>query len=53
MQLGQVVDYCIAFNNRHKDETPDPNQKRNDRKKKKGPRKYRKATQEEIKAYFG
>ena len=53
MQLGQVVDYCIAFNNRHKDETPDPNQKGRDRKKKKGPRKYRKATQEEIKAYFG
>lgn len=53
MQLGQVVDYCIAFNNRHKDETPDPNQKSIDRKKKKGPRKYRRATQEEIKAYFG
>ena len=48
MQLGQVVDYCLAFNERHKDETP-PETKPKEKPKKK----YRKATQEEIKAYFG
>lgn len=52
MQVGQVVDFVIAYNERHKEETAVPAAE--DRKHKQKPaRKYRKATQEEIKAYFG
>lgn len=52
MQLGQVVDFCISYNNRHKDETADP-AAGTGKKKKKPAKKYRKATQDEIRAYFG
>ena len=48
LQLGQVVDYCLAFNERHKDEVPQEKKP-----KQKPKKKYRKATQEEIRAYFG
>lgn len=48
MQLGQLVDFCLAFNERHNDEAPEQTEA-----KQKPTKKYRKATQEEIKAYFG
>jgi hypothetical protein len=46
MQLGQVVDFCIAYNERQKD-----NEERQKAEEKHGKR--RKATQAEIDAYFG
>lgn len=52
MQVGQVVDFVISYNNRHKDETADP-AAGTGRKKSKPAKKYRKATQEDIRAYFG
>lgn len=39
MQLGQVVDFCIAYNERHKEEEEDDSP--------------RLATQADIDAYFG
>jgi len=42
MQIGQIVDFCIAYNNR---------QKQNE-KERKGPSK-RRATQKDINAFFG
>ena len=44
MQLGQVVDFCIEYNNRHKEQTE---------KTEKPVTKYRLATGDEVKAYFG
>lgn len=41
MQLGQVVDFCIEYNNRHTEA------------EKKKETKYRKANQDDIGAYFG
>lgn len=46
MQLGQVVDFVIAFNNRQKKA-----QKQAKREEKRGKR--HKATQDEINAFFG
>ena len=45
MQLGQVVDFCIEYNNRQKEA-----EERAERKKKP---KRRRATQAEIDAFFG
>lgn len=46
MQLGQVVDFVIAFNNRQKRA-----EKQANREEKRGKR--HKATQDEINAFFG
>ena len=48
MQLGQVVDFCMDFNERQKmaEEAEKP------KKNKMPTKKYRMATQEEINAYF-
>ena len=46
MQLGQVVDFVIAFNKRQK-----AVEKQSEREEKRGKR--RKATQNEINAFFG
>lgn len=47
MQLGQVVDFCIEYNNRQKE----ANEKTE---KQSAPvTKYRLATGDEVKAYFG
>lgn len=46
MQLGQIVDFVIAFNNRQKKA-----QKQAKREEKRGKR--HKATQDEINAFFG
>lgn len=46
MQLGQVVDFVIAYNNRQKDA-----EKQAKKEEKRG--KKRKATSEDIKAWFG
>jgi len=43
MQIGQIVDFCVAYNERHKEETEPERSK---------PKK-RRATQKEIDAYFG
>lgn len=48
MQLGQVVDFCIAFNERHKQDEIE------EKPGKKRPRKSRrKGTQADINAFFG
>ena len=44
MKLGNVVDFCISYNERHKEEQQEE--------EKKNP-KYRMATPEETRAYFG
>lgn len=44
MQLGQVVDFCIEYNLRHKEEQEE---------QRKSKAKYRYATADEVKAYFG
>lgn len=46
-----MVDFCISYNDRHKEETADP--AAGGKRKKKPSKKYRKATQDEIRAYFG
>lgn len=46
MQLGQVVDFVIAFNERQKKA-----ERQAEREEARG--KYRRATQEEINAFFG
>ena len=46
MQLGQVVDYCIAYNNRQADA-----ERQAKREESRGSR--RKATQSDIDAFFG
>lgn len=47
MSLGQVVDFCIEYNNRHKEQTEKAETKS-------APvTKYRLATRDEVKAYFG
>ena len=45
MTVGQIVDFCVDYNNRHKEE-------KEDSKKKTKPKK-RKATQAEIDAFLG
>ena len=47
MQIGQVVDFCISYNERQK-----AAEKQAEKEEKKRPKK-RKATQAEINAYFG
>lgn len=46
MQVGQVVDFCVSYNERQK-ATEEQSEREKDRPKK------RKATQAEIDAYFG
>lgn len=46
MQVGQIVDFCIAYNERQKQSEKEA--KKQERKKKK-----RKATQNDINAFFG
>ena len=46
MQIGQVVDFCIAYNKRQEQA-----EKQNEREEKHG--KKRKATQNDINAFFG
>lgn len=54
MQLGAVIDYCIAFNERNSQNEEDPHTSQRSRTQKaKSQKKYRKATQAEIEAYFG
>ena len=43
MQLGQVVDFCIEYNKRHRDTEETPKKEY----------KYRMATTKETSAYFG
>lgn len=46
MQIGQIVDFCIAYNDRQKEA-----EKQNEHDEKKP--KKRKATQDDINAFFG
>lgn len=46
MQLGQAVDFCIEYNNRHYEA-----EKRMEREERRGKR--RKATQADIRSFFG
>lgn len=46
MQIGQIVDYCISYNDRQKQA-----EKQQEREEKFGKR--RKATQNDINAFFG
>ena len=48
MQIGQVVDFCIAYNERNKKEEPEGSTPGRPKAKK-----FRLATQAEIDAYFG
>lgn len=49
MQVGQIVDFCIAYNERHQEADEDPNQDPRKPVKKK----TRLATQAEIDAFLG
>lgn len=51
MPLGQVVDFCMAFNERQK-QSDDDGKASSEKKSKPTGKKYRMATQEEIDAYF-
>ncbi len=51
MPLGQVVDFCMAFNERQK-EAENAEKASSEKKNKPTGNKYRLATQEEIDAYF-
>ena len=48
MQLGQVVDFCISYNNRQKQAEAE-----NESNKKQSKNKKRKGTQADINAFFG
>ena len=52
MTLGEVVDFCISFNERQK-QANQSSGSQGEKKKQKPAKKYRLATQEEINAYFG
>ena len=47
LQIGQVVDFCIDYNNRNKQNEPD------DKAGKKKVKSYRLASDAEISAFFG
>ena len=48
MQIGQVVDFCIAYNERQKDTEKDSHPD-----KQQGRRSRRRGTQADINAFFG
>ena len=52
MQLGQLVDFCISYNERQKEAEEEMEASNNKKTKKPKTYKYRLATQEEIDAYF-